>query len=108
MSKPHAPHPPLEGYYRGEDGRRAFVRRIFDDTAGDYDRIERVMALGSGRWYRRRALVRAGLAHEMEVLDVAVGTGLVAREAVAVVGNPRRVVGVDPSLGMLRGASEPL
>jgi demethylmenaquinone methyltransferase/2-methoxy-6-polyprenyl-1,4-benzoquinol methylase len=37
----------------------------------------------------------------MQVLDVAIGTGLVAREAVRLVGDPRRVVGLDPSTGML-------
>lgn len=104
----HAPHPPLGEYYEGEQGRRKFVRQVFDETAGDYDRIERMMAFGTGPWYRRRALVRSGLGAGMDVLDVAVGTGLVAREAVAVVGDPRKVVGVDPSIGMLRGASRPL
>jgi demethylmenaquinone methyltransferase/2-methoxy-6-polyprenyl-1,4-benzoquinol methylase len=103
-----APHAPLADYYEGEQGRRAFVRQVFDQTAGDYDRIERMMALGTGAWYRRRALVRSGLVAGMSVLDVAVGTGLVAREAVAVVGGPRRVVGLDPSIGMLRAASKPL
>src|SRR5512143_3501154 len=104
----HAPHPPLQEYYEGEQGRRSFVRQVFDETAGDYDRIERMMAFGTGPWYRRRALVRSGLAAGMDVLDVAVGTGLVAREAVAIVGDPRKVVGVDPSIGMLRGASRPV
>jgi len=104
----HAPHAPLGDYYDGEQGRRTFVRQVFDETAGDYDRIERMMAFGSGPWYRRRALVRSGLAGGMTVLDVAVGTGLVAREAVAVVGDPRKVVGVDPSIGMLRSSSKPL
>jgi demethylmenaquinone methyltransferase/2-methoxy-6-polyprenyl-1,4-benzoquinol methylase len=97
----------LTDYYRAEAERREFVSGIFDDTAIDYERIERLMALGSGPWYRRRALVRAGLASGMAVLDVAVGTGLVAREAAAVVGDPRKVVGVDPSIGMLRAASRP-
>ena len=98
------PHPPLSEYYDGEDGRRAFVRAIFDETAPDYDRVERMMALGSGAWHRRRVLVRAGLSAGMDLLDVAVGTGLVAREAVSIVGDPRRVFGLDPSLGMLRQA----
>jgi demethylmenaquinone methyltransferase/2-methoxy-6-polyprenyl-1,4-benzoquinol methylase len=100
-----APHVPLEDYYRGEQGRRPFVRRIFDQAAGDYDLIERLMALGSGTRYRRKALVRAGLRPGMDVLDVATGTGLVAREAVAVLGDPRRVVGLDPSAGMLHARS---
>lgn len=104
----HAPHPPLERYYRGEAGRQAFVRRIFDAAAGDYDRVEQLMAFGTGRWYRRQALLRAGLAPGMIVLDVAVGTGLVAREAVAIVGDPRKVVGIDSSSGMLGGATASL
>jgi demethylmenaquinone methyltransferase/2-methoxy-6-polyprenyl-1,4-benzoquinol methylase len=37
----------------------------------------------------------------MRVLDVATGTGLVARAAVDLVGNARRVVGLDASHGML-------
>jgi demethylmenaquinone methyltransferase/2-methoxy-6-polyprenyl-1,4-benzoquinol methylase len=103
----HAPHPPLPEYYRGEEERRAFVRRIFDATAGDYDRIERLMAFGSGPWYRRQALLRAGLAPGMRVLDVAIGTGLVAREAVAVLGKDGSIVGLDPSIGMLRSGELP-
>lgn len=83
------------------------MRQAFDETAGDYDRIERMMAIGSGPWYRRRALVRSGLAPGMDVLDVASGTGLVAREAVKIVGSARHVVGVDASIGMLRSASRP-
>lgn len=95
------PHPTLKAYYAGEPEKRAFVRRIFDATAGDYDRVERMMALGSGPWYRRQALKRAGLAKGMRVLDVAVGTGLVAREEIELVGSPDLVTGVDPSAGML-------
>ena len=102
------PHPELPAYYRGDHGKAAFLRRIFDDAAGDYDRVEGVLALGSGRWYRRRALRRAGLHSGMRVLDVAAGTGLVAREALRLVGSTGRVVGVDPSVGMLRQAAAAL
>jgi demethylmenaquinone methyltransferase/2-methoxy-6-polyprenyl-1,4-benzoquinol methylase len=37
----------------------------------------------------------------MTLLDVATGTGMVARAAARIVGNPRAVVGLDPSIGML-------
>ena len=103
-----APHPPIDGYYHRADEKRAFLREAFDGAAGDYDRVERIMALGSGAWYRRRALGRAGLAPGMRVLDVATGTGLVAREAAAVVGDAALVLGVDPSHGMLAEASRGL
>lgn len=103
----HAPHPPLEGYYEGEPQRRDWVRGIFDRSAPDYDRVERMMALGTGSWYRRQALLRAGLAAGMRVVDVGVGTGLVSREAARIVGAPTLVTGVDPSPGMLGAAHVP-
>jgi len=102
-----APHPPLKEYYARESDRDAWLQRLFDQTAGDYDRVERAMALGSGSWYRRRALVRAGLRPGMRVLDVGVGTGLTAREAVHLVGSSALVTGVDPSAGMMQSAVLP-
>ena len=95
------PHTPLPAYYADEAGHKLYLRRIFDSTASDYDRIERVLAFGSGRWYRRQALLRAQLAAGAEVLDVGIGTGLVAREALALIGTQGRLVGVDPSPGMM-------
>jgi demethylmenaquinone methyltransferase/2-methoxy-6-polyprenyl-1,4-benzoquinol methylase len=91
----------MPGYYADAEGKRHFTRRMFDASAADYDRVDRLLAFGSGAWYRRQALLRAGLAPGMRMLDVAVGTGLVAREAAQVVGARGGVVGVDPSAGML-------
>jgi demethylmenaquinone methyltransferase/2-methoxy-6-polyprenyl-1,4-benzoquinol methylase len=103
----HAPHPPLTDYYANEQERQGFVRYIFDRTAPDYNRIESLLALGSGPWYRRQALLRAGLQPGMRVIDVGVGTGLTAREAVAVVGDGALVTGIDPSQGMMTNADLP-
>jgi len=101
------PHAPLHDYYGDEADHQRFLRRIFDDTAPDYDRIERVLAMGSGPWYRRSALQRAGLREGAEVLDVGIGTGLVAREALKLIGPQGRLVGVDPSPGMMGEVSLP-
>jgi demethylmenaquinone methyltransferase/2-methoxy-6-polyprenyl-1,4-benzoquinol methylase len=95
------PHAALTDYYADEAGRQRFVRRMFDETATDYDRIERLLAFGSGPWYRRRALERAGLARGAQVLDVGIGTGLVAREALQLIGPEGTLTGVDPSPGMM-------
>jgi demethylmenaquinone methyltransferase/2-methoxy-6-polyprenyl-1,4-benzoquinol methylase len=103
-----APHPPIKGYYELESEKPAVVRGLFDEAAADYDRIERVMALGSGARYRGRALTLAGLRPGMRVLDVACGTGLVARQAVEIVGDPSLVIGIDPSPGMLAEARRAL
>ena len=106
--QPLPPHPDLAKYYDPRSGKTDFVRKIFDDTAPDYDRIERLIGLGSGSWYRRRALERAGLKQGQLVLDVAIGTGLVAREACTITGSPQRVIGLDPSHGMLELAAHAL
>lgn len=95
------PHAPLTEYYESQDKHREFVQKIFDSTAVDYNRIESILALGTGPWYRRQALLRANLRAGANVLDVGTGTGLVAREALAIVGPSGSVVGVDPSPGMM-------
>ncbi len=95
------PHAPLLSYYEAPGARQGFVRDLFNRTAGAYDGINRVMSFGSGAWYRRQALVRAGLRPGARMLDVAVGTGLVAREAVGILGDPNGVIGLDVSEGML-------
>ena len=99
---PQAPHPTLESYYPDEPSRRRFVRSIFDETASHYDWIIGFMSFGSGNWYRKDALTRAGLAEGETVLEVACGTGPVTRAAQQIVGKSGRVVGLDPSLGMIR------
>jgi demethylmenaquinone methyltransferase/2-methoxy-6-polyprenyl-1,4-benzoquinol methylase len=101
------PHQPLREYYEGEAQRAGFVREMFDTTAADYDRMEGVLGLGTGVWYRGQALLRAGLAPGMRVVDVGTGTGLVAREAARIAGDPALVVGVDPSPGMMAEARVP-
>jgi glutamine synthetase len=48
-------------YYKTEAEHQAFLLRIFDSTAADYDRIESVLAFGTGPSYRRAALRQAGV-----------------------------------------------
>lgn len=101
---PQAPHPELDRYYHGTAARRPFVNRLFDRAASSYDGIVGLMDFGSGRRYRRQALARAGIGPGMRVLDVAIGTGLLAREAARLCGEGGAVLGLDASYGMLREA----
>lgn len=96
-----APHPPLTDYYDDPARREQYVRDLFDETAPWYDWGTRFLSFGSGDWYRREALKRAGLAPGMKLLDLATGTGVVARAAAQVTGEPRSIIGMDASIGML-------
>src|SRR3954471_16100223 len=111
MTEPRAaapPHAPLLDYYATPQERSGFVRDTFNRTARSYDRINAIFALGSGPWYRRRALSRAGLKPGARYLDVAIGTGLVAREAAAILGDTGDMLGLDLSEGMLAVARQAL
>ena len=105
----HLPHSALNAYYAEGDteARQAFLRRTFDETAVDYNRLEKLLGLGTGSWYRRGALQRAGLQPGMQVVDVGMGTGLVASEILRITGEPQNLVGVDPSPGMMAQARLP-
>jgi demethylmenaquinone methyltransferase/2-methoxy-6-polyprenyl-1,4-benzoquinol methylase len=104
MTAPTPPHPVLEKYYPSDADRQPFVGALFDGVARHYNRVGQMLDFGSGAWYRRWALLRAGVRPGMRVLDVATGTGLMAQGAARIMGEVGRVVGVDPSRGMLREA----
>ncbi|MEM9296059.1 MAG: class I SAM-dependent methyltransferase, partial [Planctomycetota bacterium] len=94
----------LKRYYASEAERRDHTRAMFDQGAAGYDRAEWLTGMGSGAWYRRRVLQRLGLKPGESVLDVAIGTGLVAAEALKLIGPQGELVGLDPSPGMLAEA----
>ena len=105
-TEPIAPHPPLRQYYKEADARQGFLNALFNRTAYQYRNIEKAAGFGSGLWYRRKALQQAGLTSGMRVLDVACGPGLVSEGALDIVGSSGSVVGLDPSIGMLREAQK--
>jgi demethylmenaquinone methyltransferase / 2-methoxy-6-polyprenyl-1,4-benzoquinol methylase len=97
------PHKSLPDYYASDPQRAGYVMDLFNRTAKHYNTIE-ALFLNGGLWYRRFSLQRAGLRRGMRVLDVAMGTAAVGRGAARIVGPEGRVVGVDPSPGMLAEA----
>lgn len=94
-------HDLIARYYSDPVRRLASMRDLFNRSAGYYDRVNRLFSLGSGAWYRRACLRGAGVRPGRVVVDVAVGTGLLAREAVRLTGDARAVIGVDVSEAML-------
>jgi demethylmenaquinone methyltransferase/2-methoxy-6-polyprenyl-1,4-benzoquinol methylase len=104
MTRP--PLPPLPDYWNRSEDRQQVVNGLFDRSASHYDWICSVMSFGSGPRYRRDVLSRAGLAANMSVLDVATGTGQIARAAANLIGSSGRLVGVDPSPAMMRAGRD--
>ena len=73
---------------------------FFDEIAGRYDLLNRILSLGlDGRW-RRRTVEALGLDGGEQILDVATGTADLAIE-IANRSPGVRVIGVDPSREML-------
>ena len=113
MTASNPPRPVIdEDHPSIDDDRRRQVTVLFDGAARDYDRVGGSLDLGTGRWYRRFALRRAGLQPGMTLLDVATGTGLLLRAGARILGDPGAVIGIDANATMLRearrAASSPL
>src|SRR3954469_6922535 len=85
-------------------GRHA--RQLFAGLGGDYDRWSAVLSFGQDPRWRRFLVERCPVERGQHVLDVATGTGLVARKLARRYGC--RVTGVDQSPEMLAGARERL
>src|SRR5262249_45259105 len=95
------PHPILKDYYADEKERQVRLAQLFNASAQHYDRINQLMSFGTGSWYRRQALLRAGLKDSMSLLDVGCGTGVLAGYASHIVGPSGCIVALDPSSAML-------
>lgn len=88
-------------YYDGPEEKQQFLRDIFDRTAPLYEGIARWGWFCSGGLYRRNVLKRAGFQRTMRAIDVASGTGPVARALLHFVESPDQVVCAEPSAGMI-------
>ena len=102
------PHTPLLQHYPNPEAKQTFLREIFDQSAPHYEAIARLGFFGSGQWYRRDALRRAGLAPGMRVLDVASGTGPTARAIRDIVRDEGLITCLEPSRGMLAESKKTL
>jgi demethylmenaquinone methyltransferase / 2-methoxy-6-polyprenyl-1,4-benzoquinol methylase len=98
------PAPPVFGpdgaLPEGAEKRHA-VEAMFDRVAPRYDRMNRLISLGLDRRWRRRTIAALDVEPTARVLDLACGTGDLARDLAA---QRCRPVGIDLSATMLRVA----
>lgn len=95
-------------YYASPARRPGAARALFNRFARHYDLINQIFSLGSGAWYRRTCLRQAGVGPGMVVVDVAVGTGLLARQAQRLMQGRGTLIGIDLSEAMLDQARKTL
>ncbi|MDE2612501.1 MAG: bifunctional demethylmenaquinone methyltransferase/2-methoxy-6-polyprenyl-1,4-benzoquinol methylase UbiE [Burkholderiales bacterium] len=90
----------FENVEEGDKARR--VRGVFDSVATRYDLMNDVLSFGLHRLWKGYAVAVAGVRPGMQVLDIAGGTGDLAREFAAAVGSGGSVVLTDINESMLR------
>ena len=89
-----------------DKGRR--VEGVFDAVAGRYDLMNDLMSLGLHRWWKRFAAELSRVRPGQRVLDLASGTGDMARLFAARTGATGRVVASDTNARMLSRARDRL
>jgi len=82
--------------------KRRYVRELFAGVARRYDLMNDVMSLGRHRAWKRRVLEIAEIGPGQRVLDLAAGTGDLARSAREAGGGSLEVVATDLTPEMLR------
>ncbi|MGC9457220.1 MAG: bifunctional demethylmenaquinone methyltransferase/2-methoxy-6-polyprenyl-1,4-benzoquinol methylase UbiE [Halothiobacillaceae bacterium] len=91
-----------------EDEKARLVGGVFDSVADKYDLMNDVMSLGIHRLWKRVALEHSGLRRGMRALDLASGTGDLARRMAAMVGQEGLVLLSDINFSMLRNGRRKL
>lgn len=85
------------------------VKKMFDNIAKDYDKLNHVLSLNIDKVWRKKAVCElADVARPLNVLDVACGTGDFIIEIAKKVAQGSRVMGVDISEGMIAVGMEKL
>src|SRR5438067_8828015 len=88
--------------------KQAMVDDVFDSVAGRYDLMNDLMSGGLHRLWKRFAVARSGVRAGATVLDLAAGTGDLARLFAARVGAKGTVVHTDINGAMLAAGRDRL
>ena len=79
------------------------IRKLFDNIAGDYDRLNHILSLNIDKSWRRKAVKEiADTAEPLNILDEACGTCDFTIEIVKGAPQGSKVTGIDLSEGMLQ------
>lgn len=95
----------VKPYNDNDTDKKQQVADMFDNISGTYDFLNHFLSLGIDIIWRKKAIRTLKASQPQYLLDVATGTGDFALEALRML-NPRKIIGVDISQGMLDVAKE--
>ncbi|WP_090622662.1 bifunctional demethylmenaquinone methyltransferase/2-methoxy-6-polyprenyl-1,4-benzoquinol methylase UbiE [Parapedobacter indicus] len=95
----------VKPYNDNDADKKQQVANMFDNISGTYDFLNHFLSLGIDIIWRKKAIRTLKAVRPQYILDVATGTGDFALEALRML-NPRKIIGVDISQGMLDVARE--
>ncbi|MGM1430600.1 bifunctional demethylmenaquinone methyltransferase/2-methoxy-6-polyprenyl-1,4-benzoquinol methylase UbiE [Sphingobacterium lactis] len=91
--------------YNQQDGKKEQVADMFNNISKTYDMLNRFMTMGIDTIWRKKAIRSLAPLKPQYILDVATGTGDFAIDSIKIL-NPKKIIGVDISQGMLDVAKE--
>jgi demethylmenaquinone methyltransferase/2-methoxy-6-polyprenyl-1,4-benzoquinol methylase len=86
--------------YNQQEAKKTQVADMFNNISKTYDFLNHFLSLGIDIIWRKKAINELKGDNPQLILDVATGTGDFAFEALSIL-NPKKIVGVDISQGML-------
>ncbi len=86
-------------YKNSELGKKKQVEQMFDNIAGGYDNMNRVISFGTDAGWKKKILKMIAAKNPENILDIATGTGDLAILMTAT--SAKKIVGLDLSEGML-------
>ncbi|HMW66584.1 MAG TPA: class I SAM-dependent methyltransferase, partial [Chitinophagaceae bacterium] len=95
------PHDNIIPFQESAQSKKEQVELMFDDIAGKYDTLNRVLSARTDIGWRKKAISMLKKAKPASILDVATGTGDMAIMACKIL-NPEKITGIDISAGMLK------
>ena len=90
-------------YQSAEVTKKDQVANMFNNISGTYDFLNHFLSAGIDIIWRKKAIRELSDSKPQLMLDVATGTGDFAFEAIKIL-KPKKIIGVDISVGMLEVA----
>ena len=88
--------------------KKGLVQNVFDQVYDQYDLMNDFMSFGIHRFWKKSLLNMMNPSYEKKLIDVACGTGDIAKLYLSYVGKLSNITCVDPNKGMVKKGKEKL